>query len=1064
MKIKNLGLAFLFALTFNSLHASDEILPPACPTIQMSGTNVNCYGNSTGSAMVTVTSGTGPYQFNWSGGVPSSTATTSSISSLSAGTYTVNVKDVTTGCVVVGAYVVGQPDPIMVSATITDVDCYGAQTGSINLNVNGGTPDVNSPYYTYSWTGPTPSTAPNLTNAYAGTYNLTVQDNNSCSYSTSYFIDQPIESLQASTVVTHVDCYGNTTGAIDLTAWGGTAPYQYTWNTGSNAQDLVNIGYALTGYSVGILDANGCTLNLNSIMVNQPAAALGGTLLTSDVACYGDATGSLEFQATGGTAGYTFQWSNSSSLFSEPGSVLSNVVADNYDVTVTDANGCQYSTSDVVGQPPLLTSSVTGTNVSCYGGNDGSITLTVGGGVTNYSYSWTTSNGILPPGQDVVQSPSGLTAGTYDVLVTDANGCTTTSSIEITQPGAPIQTIEEVTHILCFGNNTGAIDLTVTGGTQPYSFAWTPIGSSTEDVNNLIAGIYTYEITDANGCIYSDTVLVTQPNQPLTVTNTITNVNCFGESNGIIDLTVSGGTPGYIFEWSNSSYLLSNTNEDLINYPADFYRYQVTDANGCFVFDTLEITEPPLLETDLVGVNILCKGGNNGSIDLTVTGGVMPYAYSWNTGDVTEDVAGLYAGFYQVIVTDDHGCFKTDTITLTEPLDSLEFTYTVEDVLCNDGTDGSIDLNITGGTVPYDYAWSNGDTLSQIENLTSGYYEFLVTDFNGCIISDSIFVDQPDPLTLNEMITVVSCYGFSDGIIDISPTGGTLPYEYTWYNSEYALSAQTEDLVNYPADMYQLEIIDSNDCFYEMFLEITQPEPLMIEYTFNVVSCAGGIDGNIFVDITGGNPTYNTTWSNGATTEDLLNIPADTYELFVVDQKGCTDSIEVDISQPDSVKINFDILEVSCIDQNDGIAYAFPYGGNGGYYYTWSNGETSSVNEDLSNDWYFLTVTDVLGCIGSDSVFITKSLEDCVEPVNTFTPNDDLYNDTWVIDNMYLYPDADLKVFNKWGNLIHEQLGLYEPWDGTVNGVQVPSGTYYYIINLNHPDREVLTGNIIVVR
>lgn len=280
----------------------------------------------------------------------------------------------------------------------------------------------------------------------------------------------------------------------------------------------------------------------------------------------------------------------------------------------------------------------------------------------------------------------------------------------------------------------------------------------------------------------------------------------------------------------------------------------------------------------------------------------------------------------------------------------------------------------------------------------------------------------------------------------------------------FALSAQTEDLNNYPADIYQVEIIDSNNCFYEMFFEIEQPDSLNITYTYTVVSCKDGIDGNIYVTITGGNPGYSTVWSNGATTQNLLNIPSNVYQLNVTDQKNCTASITTTVAEPDSIKINFDIVEVSCIDQTNGIAYASPYGGNGGYYYTWSNGENTSVNEELSNQWYYLTVSDVLGCEGSDSVFITKNTVGCVDPVSAFSPNGDNYNDTWFIENMYLYPNMEMQIFNRWGNLIHKQEGLYEPWNGKVNAVEAPSDIYYYILNLNTPDREPLTGNITIVR
>lgn len=1047
----------LFAVT---LGAFTSFAQPACPTIQMSGSDVGCYGATDGSATVTVvTGGSGSYVHQWSNGSPFG-GNTSSISSLAAGTYTVTVHDIGTGCAVVGAFVVGSPDPIVITETVSDVNCYGANTGAIDITVTGGTLP-----YSYTWTnsgGAVAGTPQDVVNQPADSYTVVVDASSpssaiSCTATKNFIISEPIEALQASGVVTDASCFNTPTGAIDVSVWGGTPPYAYSWDSGATTQDIS--GLTAGNYNLTVLDSKGCSIVV-PFTVTQPTL-LSGTISSTDVLCFGEATGSVTMVPTGGTLPYSYSWQNSTTLFAQNTASLFNVVAETYQVTVTDANGCTYTDNVVVNEPTLLTGSTVPTNVSCYGGNDGAIDLIVNGGSAPYTYVWENSVPTVITGtpQDLVSIP----AETYTVTITDNNNCELILVQEITQPLTPISAETEVFDVLCYGENTGSINLTVNGGTQPFTYSWSS-GQTTEDISSLLAGSYTYNILDANGCPLSGTDVVSQPAQPLTVTNIIQDVNCFGESNGSIDLTVTGGTAPYTYIWSNSTFYLSATGQDLIDYPADWYRYEVTDANGCKSIDTLTINEPPALWTTISGVDILCFGGNNGSVDLTVGGGVTPYAYLWNNGFVTEDISGLVAGYYEVTVTDANGCTIMDSITLTEPSDSLSYTYQVEDVLCKDGTDGEIDLDVAGGTIPYFYDWSNGDTVSQIVNLTAGWYEFLVTDNNGCTITDSIYVDEPDAVTLNEVITPVTCKDLSDGIIDITPTGGTVPYNFTWYNSVYALSAQTEDLVDYPADVYQLEIIDSNGCFYEMFLEIEEPDSLLIDYTYNVVSCAGGIDGNILVDITGGNPGYTTTWSNGATTEDLLNIPADIYQLTVVDTKGCTDSITVDVAQPDSVTMTFETTEVSCIDDHDGVAFAYPEGGNGGYYYLWSNGETNSVNSGLSNEWYTLTVTDVLGCTGTDSVYIPKNGIGCVDPVNAFSPNGDAYNDTWVIDNMELYPNADVQIFNKWGNLIHQQTGLYEPWDGTINGTGAPSAVYYWIINLNHPEREILKGNITIVR
>ena len=1029
---------------------------PACPTIQMSGNDVSCYGESDGSATVTVISSPlSSYTYTWSNGTPGS-GPSSTINTLAAGTYTVNVTDNNSGCSVVGAFVVGSPDPITISGVVTDVDCFDFNSGAVDIDVTGG-----SGTYTYNWDSSgvniQSGATQDLTGAYAGTYQVTVlAPNINCSLSRVFTINQPIEALQMSGVVTDVTCFATPTGAVNVSVWGGTPPYSYSWDSGATTEDISGVSAGI--YTLTVTDARNCTVSM-PYTVSQPTQ-LTGTMSATDVACFGDQSGTVGVVANGGTAPYSYSWQNSTTLFAQDIPTLTNVGAESYEVTVTDANGCTWTGNQNVLEPSEMQASTVETNVTCNGLSDGSIDLTVFGGTAPYTFQWTNSLMVtVSSTEDLINIP----AETYTVLITDDNGCTVTLTREITQPPLPLTAATQVVDVLCFGENTGEIDLSVNGGTPPYTYSWNS-GQTTEDISALLAGSYDFDVLDANNCPVSGSAVVAQPAFPLDVTNLIQDVACFGESNGSIDLTVSGGTAPYQYSWINSTYQLSSTSEDLVNFPADSYAYLVTDDNGCTFSDTLTISEPPLLESSIVGTDILCFGGNNGAIDLTVTGGVPTYAYLWNTGAVTEDLTGLVAGFYEVTVTDQNGCTVQDSITLEQPADSLSFTIEVKDVLCKDGTDGEIELDVAGGTLPYDYAWSNGDTLAQIVNLTAGWYEFNVTDGNGCTTSDSVFVDEPDAVTLNEVITNVTCNAFSDGIIDISPVGGTLPYNFTWYNSQFALSAQTEDLVNYPADIYQLEIVDSNGCFYEMFLEITEPDVIDIQFTFNIVSCYDGTDGNIFVDITGGTPAYITQWSNGSTNEDQINIPAGTYELDVTDQQGCTDSIEVVVGQPDPITIDFEAIEVSCIDDNDGIAFAYPAGGNGGYFYNWSNGETNSTNTDLSNETYTLEVSDILGCLGTGSVYIPKDSIGCVFPVNTFTPNGDNYNDTWVIDNMELYPNANVKIFNKWGNLIHEQNGLYEPWDGKENGKDLPAEVYYWIINLNQPDREILTGNIIIVR
>jgi hypothetical protein len=476
------------------------------------------------------------------------------------------------------------------------------------------------------------------------------------------------------------------------------------------------------------------------------------SLTPTNVSCNGGSNGAITTTVTNGSSPYTFLWSNGSTTQN-----LSGINAGGYTITVTDQNGATGTASVTITEPSAITLSSTQVNVLCNGASTGSIDLTVSGGVSPYTYDWS-NDGAENPDNDT-QDLSGLAAGSYTVTVTDANGCTKTSSATITQPSMIALSITQV-NVLCNGASTGSIDLTVSGGVSPYTYDWSNDGAEnpdndTQDLSGLSAGSYTVTVTDANGCTKSSSATITEPSM-ITLSTTQVNVLCNGASTGSIDLTVNGGVSPYTYDWSNDgAENPDNDAQDLTGLSAGSYTVTVTDANGCTKTSSATITEPSAIILTTTQVNVLCNGASNGSIDLTVSGGVTPYTYDWsndgaeNPDNDAQDLSGLVAGTYTVTVTDANSCSNTTSVTITQPAGLLLSSTVVNPSNCF-VADGSIDLTVNGGVTPYTYDWSNDGAENpdndpqDLINVVEGSYTVTVTDANGCTSTHSKVLDYID--------------------------------------------------------------------------------------------------------------------------------------------------------------------------------------------------------------------------------------------------------------------------------------------------------------------------------
>jgi gliding motility-associated-like protein len=527
------------------------------PSVIADITNVLCNGGSNGAIDITVSGGTEPFGFLWSNG-----SINEDISGLTAGIYTIVITDAL-GCITTESFTVTETAALTVATTQVDVVVYGEATGSATAIPSGGTEP-----YGYSWNTTPVQTDATATGLAAGTYKVTVTDANGCIAEAEVTITQPAEPLAvAITAQTNVDCFGEASGSATAEATGGAAPYTYTWNTTPVQTGPVALLLPAGTWTVTVTDDAGATETAD-VTITQPSEALAVTMAKTDVRCNGESNGTATATATGGTAPYTYEWNT---VPVQTDAQATGLAAGTYTVTVTDANGCIISGNVTIDEPAALTVAIISqTNVFCFGEATGSAVAEASGGTAPYSYSWNTT-----PAQ-TSETATGLVAGAYIVTVTDANGCTATESVTITQPPFGVEVIITSTDALCYGQANGEATAAASGGTAPYSYSWntTPVQTGAT-ATGLAAGTYTVTVTDADGCTTSGTVTIAEP-EAIVLTVAVTDASCPNEANGTINLTISGGTAPYTVIWDDGTM-----DEDRTSIPDGTYTVIVTDANGC---------------------------------------------------------------------------------------------------------------------------------------------------------------------------------------------------------------------------------------------------------------------------------------------------------------------------------------------------------------------------------------------------------------------------------------------------------------------------------------------------
>ncbi len=668
--------------------------------------------------------------------------------------------------------------------------------------------------------------------------------------------------------------------------------------------------------------------------------------------------GSSDASATATAAGVgpiSYLWSDGQTT-----ATATNLTTGTYTVTATDDAGCTGTAiAEITLDPEGVWLMFTSTPVTCNGGSDGTAHVSVMTGVAPYTYIWN------DPAGTTNADPVNLAAGQYTVTVTDTNGCSNYGPVTITEP-TTIVVISNTTNETCSGDADGTATVTPSGGTPGYTYLWSD-GQTTATANNLTAGDYIVTVTDANGCPSTTTLTVELTNPQIVITGTSTPVSCFGGNDGSATVVVTSGNGPFSYSWSNGG-----TSATIPNLIAGDYTVTVTGEGGCTTVTTVSVPEPPVLTvTTTTTINVLCHGGNGGSITVSSTGGTGSITYSWSNGETTGTISNLTAGTYTVTATDDNGCTTTTSATITEPSELIA-TGSGTNVTVSGGNDGTATVTPSGGTPGYTYLWSDGQTTATATNLTAGTYTVTVTDSNGCTTTTIVEVEDPPctSITITTSHSNETCVGSMDGHVAVSTSGGTGQLTFLWSNG-----ATTSVVNNLSVGTYTVTVTDQDGCITSGSETIElSPEGIWVDIT-KTNACFNGSNGTANAIVTTGVAPYTYAWSNGATTANITGLSAGDYTVTVTDSNGCIGVFTTTIGEENQITITTSHSNETCVGSMDGHVAVSTSGGAGQMTFLWSNGATTSVVNNLSVGTYTVTVTDQNGCTTTGSETIELSPE-----------------------------------------------------------------------------------------
>lgn len=739
---------------------------------------------------------------------------------------------------------------------------------------------------------------------------------------------------------------------LDVQVAGGVSPYNYNWYSGDSLSNQyvanpIASPLSQSDYSIQVTDANNCMAEdyTSVIVIGSPCPVLQSQPV-SQIRCEGDEV-VFSVEASGVLLNYQWQFN---------GADISGAITDTFTIStlaLSDAGSyscivynpyCSDTTSSVnLSVTPLPIVNFSGLeNQYCLNAEVDSL-------FGNPNFGTFSGSGIA----NQMFNPTLAGTGTHEITYTyTENNCTnsaimTTVVVDIPQLGV------QTGNVLCFGDSTGYIDISVIYGNFPFLYNWSN-GTTNQDQTNIPAGLFSLVLSDGNNCQVFDTIEIIQ-NPVIAPSFSTTMVSLFNGSDGTVSISPSGGIPPYSYLWDTGE-----TTDSISSLPAGEYFITISDSMGCSVVSSVIVHQPHNIQLEVSDVT--CYGLANGQVDVEIIGGFPPFTYLWSTGETISSISNLDIGIYIVTITDAQSADHVYSATVVQP-SLLQISPILAHVSCNAGADGAIDITVVGGTPSYYYNWSNGNTTEDIDSLIVGNYSLTITDMNGCELIESFGITQPAlPISIAMTISHVSCYSFSDGSVTTNVTGGTSPYSYNWSNGTNA-----QNISGLIAGNYYLNIIDAKGCTNNDPFQITQPNELVLSTTTISTSCYDSTNGSACVVITGGTSPYSIAWNNQANSNCIQYLASGNYFVTVSDDNGCTKNGSAIVGGGAEIILGEVITHVGQLCAAGGEIQLNVTGGMFPYTYSWAVGDTISFIDSLNPGYYPVQVSDSNNCIKEDT-------------------------------------------------------------------------------------------------